>query len=126
MAELAFETIIRVFIAIAVLGLISVILSSIFSSLNDRVHVELTKQMELPVVVDASSLKAEDINSYAIACRNYFHENTPVYSVEPCFVFKNIKYTELSKVNESLIEVRNTYTNAIMSYDATRDKVIVE
>ena len=82
--------------------------------------------MELPVVVEASSLSAEDLTLYAEACRTYFHENTPLYSIEPCFIFKNVNYAELNRINSSFVEVRNTYTNAIMSYDAAKDIVVVE
>ena len=126
MAELAFETIIRVFIAVIVLGLVSVVLSTLFTNLEEKVEVELNKELELPVVVEASSLKAKDFEAYASSCREYFKENVPTYRIETCFVFKEANYNEIEKINSSFVEVKNTYTNAIMSYDVYNDKVIIE
>ena len=129
MAELAFETVVRVFIAVIILSLISIILSSIFQNLEKKVDVELDKNIELPVVVDGASLTGEDFESYAKTCRDYFHENTPLYSIEPCFIFKHANRDGLLELEDSdlaYVEVKSLSINAIMSYDAVRDKVIVE
>ncbi len=126
MAELAFETIIRVFIAIIMLSLVSLILSSLFQKVEKKVDVELSNEVELPIVVEAAPLKAEQISAYAETCRNYFYENTPSKQISPCFILKDISFTELDKINLSYVEIKRKSINAIMSYDAVRDKVIVE
>ncbi len=128
MVELAFEVVVRVFIAILILALVSLILSSIFDNLERRVEAEVEKKIEFPIVIEASNLGEEDFIAYAKTCRDYFYEEAPREAIEPCFIFKKANQYSLQRlanIGEN-IEVKSISVNAIMSYDSTRDVVIIE
>ena len=124
MAELAFETIIRVFLALIVLALLSMVINQIVKSINTKIEQE--KNLKLPSIIDGSSLTKDDVISYAELCRSYYMEHVPSQRIEPCFVFKNISYDALNVHNESLLIVKRKTINAVMSYDVYNDKVVIE
>lgn len=124
MAELAFETIVRVFIALIMLSLLSIIIQHLLSNVEEKIP-DIVKVKEFPAVIDGSNLKKEDVIAYSYACREAFHLHVPTKPVEVCFVLKNVSYDALD-IDEDYIVVKRKSINAIISYRAYDDKVIIE
>lgn len=127
MAELAFETIVRIFIALIMLAMLSIITTTILKDVEKNVSSTIKKDIILPVVLNAEGFSTSDVSLYIETCKEYYHHNTPDSNIEECYILKGVKLRVLDELSANgKVLVMKKSSNAIISYRAYDDKVIIE
>lgn len=126
MAELAFETIIRLAIALIVLVIIVGVINTLFSKISFE-QLEQNKTEE-GVEIIHGNIGEEGLSGLMQNCYNTWHKNIPEKEVEECYVVVGVDANNVKmaarKLNFTKVE-SNIGSTVVIGYRVRDDTVVI-